>query len=78
MRNDTAHVTQICVAKEYRGLGLGTLLLNASASELRRRRYSTLTLTVTEDNTEAVSLYRTQNFNIKHTFDAMVWSQRKS
>ena len=78
VRNDTAHITQICAAKEYRGLGLGTLLLKASAAELRKRRYSTLTLTVTEGNTEAVSLYQTQAFNIKHTFDAMVWNQNGS
>jgi ribosomal protein S18 acetylase RimI-like enzyme len=78
VRNDTAHVTQICAAKEYRGLGLATLLLRAAASELRKRHYSTLTLTVTEGNTEAVSLYQTQNFAIKHTFDAMVWNQNKS
>jgi ribosomal protein S18 acetylase RimI-like enzyme len=77
VRNDTAHVTQICVAKEYRGLGLGTLLLKSSAAELRRRRYSTLTLTVTEGNTEAVALYQKQGFHIKHIFDAMVWSLKK-
>src|SRR5271170_673797 len=77
VRNDTAHITQICVAKEYRGLGLGTMLLKTAAAELRKRRYSTLTLTVTEGNTEAVSLYQTQNFAIKHTFDAMVWNQYK-
>jgi ribosomal protein S18 acetylase RimI-like enzyme len=75
VRSDVAHITQICVAPEFRGLGLGTLLLKASASELRRRRYSTLTLTVTEGNTEAVSLYKTQRFLIKHVFDAMVWEQ---
>src|SRR5277367_48451 len=54
VRNDTAHITQICVAKQYRNLGLGTLLLRTAASELRKRRYTTLTLTVTEGNTEAV------------------------
>ena len=78
VRNDTAHITQICVAKQHRGLGLGTLLLKSSAAGLRKRHYSTLTLTVTEGNTEAVSLYKTQNFQIKHTFDAMVWNQSKS
>ena len=77
VRNDTAHITQICVAREYRGLGLGTLLLKTAAAELRRRRYTTITLTVTEGNTEAVSLYQTRGFHIKHTFDAMVWNQTK-
>jgi ribosomal protein S18 acetylase RimI-like enzyme len=78
VRNDTAHITQICVAKEHRGLGLATLLLKTAAAELRKRRYTTLTLTVTEGNMEAVSLYQTQGFHIKHTFDAMVWNQYKS
>ncbi len=78
VRNDTAHITQICVAKQHRNLGLGTLLLRTSAAELRKRRYTTLTLTVTEGNTEAVSLYQTRNFHIKHTFDAMVWNQNKT
>jgi ribosomal protein S18 acetylase RimI-like enzyme len=77
VRSDVAHITQICVAKEHRGLGFGTLLLKACSSELRKRRYLTLTLTVTEGNTEAVSLYRTQNFATKHTFDAMVWNRPK-
>jgi ribosomal protein S18 acetylase RimI-like enzyme len=75
VRSDVAHITQICVAPEFRGRGLGTLLLKASAAELRRRRYATLTLTVTEGNSEAVSLYKTQRFLTKHVFDAMVWEQ---
>jgi ribosomal protein S18 acetylase RimI-like enzyme len=78
VRSDTAHITQICADKQYRGLGLGTLLLKTCAAELRKRHYATLTLTVTEGNTEAVSLYQTQGFHIKHTFDAMVWNQSKS
>jgi ribosomal protein S18 acetylase RimI-like enzyme len=78
VRNDTAHITQICVAKECRGLGLATLLLRTAAAELRKRRYTTLTLTVTEGNSEAVSLYETQGFHLQHTFDAMVWNQNQS
>jgi ribosomal protein S18 acetylase RimI-like enzyme len=75
VRNDVAHITQVCVAKQCRGLGLGTLLLRSCAAELRRHNCATLTLTVTEGNTEAVSLYQNQRFRIKHTFDAMVWNQ---
>lgn len=75
VRGDVAHITQICVAPEHRGRGLATTLLKASAAELRHRRYSTLTLTVTEGNSEAVSLYRKQRFETKHVFDAMVWER---
>ncbi|AXC12762.1 hypothetical protein ACPOL_3477 [Acidisarcina polymorpha] len=77
VRSDTAHITQICVDRQHRGLGLGTLLLRSCAAELRKRNFSTLTLTVTEGNSEAVSLYQTQHFHTKHVFDAMVWNQRK-
>src|SRR5271168_4384159 len=52
VRNDVAHITQICVSKPFRSLGLGTMLLRSCAAELRKRRYVTLTLTVTEGNTE--------------------------
>ncbi len=78
VRNDVAHITQICVNRQCRGLGLGTMLLKACAVELGKRHYSTLTLTVTEGNTEAVSLYRTQGFELRHTFDAMVWNKTGS
>jgi len=77
VRNDVAHITQICVSKPFRSLGLGTMLLRSCAAELRKRRYVTLTLTVTEGNTEAVTLYQAQRFNVKHTFDAMVWDRNR-
>jgi ribosomal protein S18 acetylase RimI-like enzyme len=77
VRNDVAHITQICVGRPYRGLGFGTLLLKTCAAELRRNRFTILTLTVTEGNAEAVSLYQTQGFHIKHTFDAMVWNRSR-
>ena len=77
VRSDVAHITQICVDRAHRGLGLGTLLLKACASELRKRRCCSLTLTVTDGNIEAVSLYKTQRFHTKHRFDAMVWNEKK-
>ncbi len=43
---DTAHVTQICVAPRYRRLGLGTVLLEDCARRLRLVRFGALTLTV--------------------------------
>jgi ribosomal protein S18 acetylase RimI-like enzyme len=77
VRSDVAHITQICVDHKLRGQGLGTLLLRACSNELRKRRCSSLTLTVTEGNTDAVSLYQTQRFYTKHIFDAMVWNEPK-
>ena len=72
---DTAHVTQICVAHPYRRRKLGTLLLMDCAELLRKMRFSALTLTVTRENSGAVELYRSLGFRSRHTFDAMVWDR---
>jgi ribosomal protein S18 acetylase RimI-like enzyme len=68
---DVAHVTQLCIAKEYRGRGLGRLLLARSAETLLRSGYEAISLTVTEANAPAVRLYERFGFSLKHRFDAM-------
>lgn len=68
---DVAHVTQLCLAPEYRGRGLGRLLLAHSAEALCNAGFSAITLTVTEANEEAVRLYRRFGFWPRHRFDAM-------
>jgi len=73
VREDVGHVTQICVAREYRGQGLGRLLIQRCTASLRSRGFHALTLTVTEQNTTAVALYRSTGFVDRHSFDAMVW-----
>lgn len=73
VRSDVGHVTQVCVSKDYRGKGLGSLLLASCAADLRDRGFQALTLTVTEDNANAVALYRQRGFVTRHTFNAMVW-----
>lgn len=75
VRQDVAHVTQLCVARDYRRRGLGALMLTECANCLETRGFSALTLTVTEQNTGAVSLYRSRGFVPRHTFDAMVWDK---
>ncbi len=69
---EVAHVTQLCVAPAYRGLGLGRALLNQSADSLLRGSFEAVTLTVTEKNRPAVSLYEQSGFTVRHRFDAMV------
>jgi len=69
------HVTQICVAPEYRGRGFGRILMRACARALAQRRFTLLTLTVTASNHHAVSLYEWLGFRGTHRFDAMVWDQ---
>ena len=66
-----AHITQLCVAKEYRGRGLGLALLRQSADVLLRAGFEAITLTVTEANAPAVRLYEGFGFTQMHRFDAM-------
>src|ERR1017187_4226250 len=42
---DVAHITQLCIAKEYRGLGLGRVLLARTAERLRAGGFEAITLT---------------------------------
>jgi ribosomal protein S18 acetylase RimI-like enzyme len=72
---DVAHVTQLCVAQNARHYGVGSALLLASESNLRKRRFKALTLTVTEANENAVALYRRAGFKERHSFDAMMWER---
>jgi len=75
VREDVGHVTQICVGPEYRGLGLGRLLMAECARALAKRNFSLLTLTVTASNEKAVWLYERLGFRGTHRFDAMVWDK---
>jgi ribosomal protein S18 acetylase RimI-like enzyme len=75
VRQDVGHVTQICVAPEYRGRGLATALMEECARNLAKRKFNLLTLTVTASNRAAVSLYERLGFRGTHRFDAMVWDQ---
>jgi ribosomal protein S18 acetylase RimI-like enzyme len=73
IRQDVAHVTQVCVLPEYRSHGIGDALMQRSSQQLRARGFSALTLTVTQANTGAVHLYERQGFTTRHVFDAFVW-----
>jgi ribosomal protein S18 acetylase RimI-like enzyme len=74
VRSDTGHITQLCIAPELRGLGLGRALLHRCIAEFARRKFTGISLTVTEENKEARKLYANYGFEIIHHFDAMVWS----
>jgi ribosomal protein S18 acetylase RimI-like enzyme len=75
VRDDIGHVTQVCVARDQRRLGLGKRLIEECAENLQGRGFRGLTLTVTEENANAVELYRRVGFVEKHSFDAMVWDR---
>jgi ribosomal protein S18 acetylase RimI-like enzyme len=75
VREDVAHITQLCIAKEERGQGLGRLLIETCAADLKSQGFRALTLTVTAGNENAVALYHRTDFQITHDFDAMLWEK---
>ncbi len=74
VKDDVGHVTQVCVAPEWRGRKLGESLMRMTVAELQRRGFSKLTLTVTRNN-RAVDLYQRLGFGIGRVFDAFVWDE---
>jgi ribosomal protein S18 acetylase RimI-like enzyme len=77
VREDVGHITQLCIAPELRGLGLGRALLHRCTAEFVRRQFSGISLTVTEENREARKLYEDYGFTAIHGFDAMVWQENQ-
>jgi ribosomal protein S18 acetylase RimI-like enzyme len=73
VKDDTGHVTQVCLLPEYRSQGIGEYLIAATRDALRQRGFALLTLTVTEANGRAVELYQRLGFSIARVFDAFVW-----
>jgi ribosomal protein S18 acetylase RimI-like enzyme len=73
---EVAHITQICVAERYRQRGLGRALMEYFIDHLAGAGFSAITLTVTESNVQAVRLYESLGFRVRHHFDAMVKDKR--
>jgi len=69
---DVAHITQLCIARTWRGRDLGATVLQHAMRHLTHSAANAITLTVTEANQPAVELYRRSGFYIRHRFDAMV------
>lgn len=67
------HITQLCVAPKYRGLGIGKDLLRRAVAVLTEHGASRISLTVTLGNKEAIQLYERCNFRDLHHFFAYVW-----
>ena len=78
VRQDSAHVTQLCVSPALRGLGLGPALLRHCILGLEAAGVKSLSLTVTESNEGARRLYEQHGFRVAHRFDAMVWDQSQT
>ena len=67
------HITQICVAPQQRGLGIGSELLWRSLQAFTGRGCQAVSLTVTGSNFGAVRLYERVGFRTIRRFRAYVW-----
>jgi ribosomal protein S18 acetylase RimI-like enzyme len=70
---ESGHITQICVAKEWQGRGVGYELLRQALELLRQRGLKKVSLTVTSENTQAMALYERIGFRRTRHFSAYVW-----
>jgi ribosomal protein S18 acetylase RimI-like enzyme len=70
---ESGHITQICVMKEWHGRGLGYELLRQSLELLRNRGIKKVSLTVTSENKQALGLYERMGFKRTRHFSAYVW-----
>lgn len=65
--NDRFLIDGICVAKAYRGKGVGSRLLSALYQEAAERGYASVRLDVVHDNFRARALYERQGFRAVRT-----------
>jgi ribosomal protein S18 acetylase RimI-like enzyme len=70
---DTGHVTQVCVAPEWQGRGVGYELMRQSAMLQQANGCTRSSLTVTASNVNAVQLYQRMGFRAVRRFPACVW-----
>ncbi len=75
VRDDAAHITQLCMRPSLRGRGLGGVLLHHCLEGLTNLGLRTVSLTVTEGNTGARRLYERHGFTTLHRFEAWVWNK---
>ena len=72
---ESGHITQLCVHPSYRRHGVARMLLSVAAFHFLRLGATEISLTVTAANTDAIDLYRSESYDIAHTFDAAVWGR---
>jgi ribosomal protein S18 acetylase RimI-like enzyme len=69
----SGHITQICVAPEARGSGIGYELLRRSLKSLGEAGCGSASLTVTGANRRAIELYERVGFTTVKRFSAFTW-----
>ncbi len=59
---DEAHITNIAIKKEYRGIGCGKILMNGIIDYCRENEIVAITLEVDAKNTAGIRLYNSVGF----------------
>lgn len=59
---DEAHITNIAVHPEYRGIGLGNAIVEELITEAKRNNVAAMTLEVRMSNLPAINLYKKYGF----------------
>ena len=77
VRDDSAHITQLCVKPVLRGEGMGDSLLRHCLAHLAQRGIRHASLTVTEANFGARRLYERHGFRTMHRFGAWTWNKER-
>jgi len=55
--DNSFYICGVALFSEYRGLGIGTELMQLAEQQAKIRKFNTLSLVVFEENTDAVRLY---------------------
>lgn len=61
---DTAYIDVIAISKDYRGKGVGSLLLDKAEEKLREKGVKTVSLSVKKENTKALDFYLRKDYYI--------------
>jgi ribosomal-protein-alanine N-acetyltransferase len=61
---DTAYIDVIAISKDYRGKGVGSLLLDKAEEKLKEKGVKTVSLSVKKENTKALDFYLRKDYYI--------------
>lgn len=75
LSSDAGHITQLCVAPRFQGLGIGYELLRRSVVALAETGCRRISLSVTAANRPALTLYERAGFITVREFAACVWER---
>ena len=62
LSSDTNHISDLWVAPDYQGQGIGTALLNAMIADIASWHYETVTIDIAQSNHKAKKLYSRLGF----------------